>query len=196
MKRLIAGLVLACLAGAPALAAAPDPANDFQSICMATLADPDAAGAQARALGWVTPPALFAKQMTGEMKDITARSVRWTTYEGGMEIMLAGDGHSFASADTPARVCLIMSLPQTGDLRAPIAARLGVGPAGKLGDLDIFAFEDDHGKPKAIDLSHLENAEKLKSQGVRVVIAGSAKLGDDTASMAGLSIPVAEAPGK
>lgn len=196
MKRFAAGMALACLASTSALAAAPDPAKDFQSICMATLADPDAAAAQARALGWVTPPAMFYKQMTGEMKDITPRSLRWTTYEGGMEIMLAGDGHSFASADTPARVCLIMSLPQTSDLRAPIAAKLGISPAGKLGDLDIFAFENDHGKPKSVDVTRPENVEKLRSQQVRVVIAGSAKLGDDTASMAGLSVPIAEAPGK
>jgi len=195
MKQLIAGMALACLASTSALAAAPDPVNDFQSICIATLADPDAATAHARALGWVTPPTLFSKQMTGEMKDITARAVQWTTYEGGMEIMVAGDGRSFGSSDTPARVCFVMTLPQAIDIRAPIAAKLGLSPAGKLGDMDIFAFEDDHGRAKAVDLTRLENAEKLKSHRVRVVIAGSTKLGDDIAGMAGLSVPI-ETPGK
>ena len=199
MKRFIAGLALvwalACLTSTAALAAAPDPANDFQSICVATLADPDAASAKARALGWVTPPALFAKQMTTEMKDISARAVRWTTYEGGMEIMVAGDGQSFGSSETPARVCFIMILPEAVDIRAEVAAKLGVGPVGKLGDMDIFAFEDDHGRAKAVDLTHPENAALLKSHRVRVVIAGSTKFADDTATMAGLSVPI-ETPGK
>ncbi len=171
MKRVLAASVLALILATPASAQAPRLFDQFLSLCDATGVNADAAGAKARAEGFVRPPEKYIPAATiPNMRNV---KTLWKTFDDGAVVLITGELPFQLLPGVDAQACAVIIGPAPANALDPVAAWANVPPV-PLGGRNIYFFRQTGGQRQALTGTALPDLQAALTAGeVRGLVTAS-----------------------